>query len=95
MLAAGAVGVVGAGLDVDAFVNAGPGGGTGQSAGSVALGGRTAHRFSRKGEEASSERRELGSRSGGALAVLMRWRRILPTSGASLMTAMSFISDPQ
>jgi hypothetical protein len=26
---------------------------------------------------------------------VMRWRRILRTSGGSVMTAMNFISDPQ
>jgi hypothetical protein len=45
-------------------------------------------------EEGLSQRRELGSRSGGALPVLMRWRRILRTSAGSMMTAMSFISQP-
>jgi hypothetical protein len=38
---------------------------------------------------------ELESSPGGALPILRRWRRILRTSGGSVMTAMSFISDPQ
>ena len=32
---------------------------------------------------------------GGALPILMRWRRILATSAGLVMTAMSFISDRQ
>ena len=38
---------------------------------------------------------ELESSPGGALPILRRWRRILRTSGGSVMSAMSFISDPQ
>jgi len=36
----------------------------------------------------------LGSSPGGALPILSRWRRILRTSGGSVMSAMSFISEP-
>ena len=46
-------------------------------------------------EEASAQSRELESKPGGALPILMRWRRILQTSEGSVTTAMSFISDPQ
>lgn len=46
-------------------------------------------------DSVESHFRELGSRPGGGLAILMRWRRILRTSEGSVMTAMSFISDPQ
>ncbi len=45
-------------------------------------------------EMPNQARSKLESRPEGALPILMRWRRILPTSTGSVMTVMSYISDP-